>query len=82
MGTKNDPGAFDCYEAAEPDEPMFVLLARDPFAPALVDLWAAERTRLAGEMTSGQDAARTLQKVDEARACAHAMRQWRIENDR
>lgn len=30
MGTKNNPGKFDCYDAALPDEPMFVLLARDP----------------------------------------------------
>jgi hypothetical protein len=30
MGTKSNPGPFDCYAKAEPDEPMFVLLARDP----------------------------------------------------
>ena len=29
MGTKNNPGKFDCYEHAKPDEPMFVLLGRD-----------------------------------------------------
>ena len=33
MGTKNNPGQFDCYRNAEPDEPMFVLLARDERAP-------------------------------------------------
>lgn len=36
MGTKNNPGAFDCYANAEPDEPMFVLLGRDKHAPAPV----------------------------------------------
>lgn len=29
MGTKNNPGEFDCYANAAPDEPMFILLGRD-----------------------------------------------------
>jgi len=28
MATKKNPGEFDCYANAGPDEPMFVLLAR------------------------------------------------------
>jgi len=40
MGTKNNPGRFDCYAAAAGDEPMFVLLARDARAPMLVEIWA------------------------------------------
>ena len=43
MGTKNDPAPFDCYANAEPDEPMFVLLARDRVAPDTVRMWAALR---------------------------------------
>ena len=43
MGTKNNPGKFDCYENAEPDEPMFVLLARDRLAPGLTAIWAPIR---------------------------------------
>ena len=43
MGTKNDPGAFDCYESAAPDEPLFILLARDPLAPFLVSIWSSIR---------------------------------------
>lgn len=43
MGTKNNPGKFDCYENAKPDEPMFVLLARDPIAPFLVSIWSSVR---------------------------------------
>lgn len=43
MGTKNNPGKFDCYANADPDEPMFVLLARDPLASDLVLLWAERR---------------------------------------
>lgn len=68
MGTKNNPGRFDCYDAADPDEPMFVLLARDPLAPMLVERWARIRR---DEMD--EDPA----KVAEAFDCAAAMRQWR-----
>ena len=66
MGTKNKPGAFDCYAAARPDEPMFILLERDPLAPGLVELWADQR-----EQGRGPSA-----KADEARACAKTMRDW------
>ncbi len=41
MGTKNNPGEYDCYANAHGDEPMFVLLGRDDRAPALVEPWAA-----------------------------------------
>ncbi len=46
MGTKNNPGAFDCYHAAADDEPMFILLGRDPTAPLLVALWMKLRIEL------------------------------------
>lgn len=67
MGTKNNPGAFDCYAAAHPDEPMFVLLGRDRHAPMLVTLWAWLRE------VDGEEA----RKVAEARECAMTMRAWR-----
>lgn len=72
MATKNKPGAWDYYANAnaEPDEPLFVLLARDKHAPALVWLWAAMR-ELDGE---------TRDKVAEARDCTAAMAEWLIEN--
>ena len=41
MGTKADPGRYDCHAAAADDEPMFVLRANDPLAPDLVRAWAA-----------------------------------------
>lgn len=65
MATKNNPGRFDCYANATPDEPMFILLGRDRHAPALVRLWASRRE------AEGEDAG----KVAEARACAEAMEQ-------
>jgi len=66
MGTKNNPGKFDCYAAAKPDEPMFVLLARDPIAPQLVQIWAAVARLL------GKDP----EKIKEAQQCAEAMRAY------
>ena len=42
MATKLS-GQFDCYHAADADEPMFVLLARDPSAPTIVRVWAEAR---------------------------------------
>lgn len=66
MGTKNNPGAFDCYANAHPDEPMFVLLGRDRHAAALVNLWAAMRT------VEGEEWA----KLAEASACADHMVAW------
>lgn len=63
MGTKNDPGEFDCYAKAEPDEPVFVLLGRDRHASFLVRLWAVQRR------AEGEDPAKVL----EAMECADAM---------
>jgi hypothetical protein len=69
VSTKNNPGPNSCYAKAAPDEPMFVLLARDPMAPDLVREWVLRRT-LAGD----------TQKIVEALACADAMEQWRLAN--
>lgn len=78
MGTKNNPGEYDCYENAEPDEPMFVLLARDESAPERVREWAGRR--LIKELKTGIFRVDVLRKVDEALKCADAMEQWRKEN--
>lgn len=88
MGTKNKPGEFDCYDAAEDDEPMFVLLARDPIAPDRVEDWAHKRfARLAAEQRGAKPELRdeaeakarvreVVVKIAEALACARAMRDW------
>ena len=72
MGTKNNPGDFDCYANAESDEPMFVLLGRDRHAPTLVWLWAVLRE------LDGEDEA----KVREARQCVVSMMEWAHEHGR
>lgn len=75
MGTKNNPGKYDCYHKALFDEPMFTLLARDPQAAMLVRLWADIMAR---KYRSGQyksvDAA---DKIAEAYDCANEMDKWR-----
>lgn len=85
MGSKLNPGKFDCYTNALPDEPMFVLLARDPFAPELVRMWA----RTAELANRGSDAGRgpyagapktSGHKVAEAMQCADDMKAWREAN--
>ncbi len=78
MGTKTNPGEFDCYGNALPDEPMFILLARDPSAPSIVRTWAMERRR---EILAGRRPTSDERLVDEALTCADAMERWREEND-
>ena len=72
MGTKNNPGPRDYYANALPDEPMFILLARDPVAPQVIASWVSLR---------GVRGLNTLQELDEAAAVADAMRTWRAAND-
>lgn len=66
MATKNNPGAYDCYAKAEPDEPMFVLLGRDPAAMWVVTIWIEIRKRM------GSDRA----QIEEATKCAIAMGEY------
>jgi hypothetical protein len=85
MSTKNNPGPFDCYANAAPDEPMFVLLARSKYSAALVNLYAAMKR---AEVLSAIDASTTTaaaalddgQKISEAEAVANDMVAWRYSN--
>lgn len=75
MATKRDPGAFDCYKAALPDEPFFTLLARDPAAPDTLRVWAAERVRhKKTETPDDQD------RIEIAYRDAEEMERWRAAN--
>lgn len=64
MSTKRE--GVPCYESAEDDEPMFVLLARDEFAADIVVEWA-RRANYRGVSRA---------KIDEALEVAAAMRAW------
>jgi hypothetical protein len=78
MGTKNKPGKFDCYENALPDEPMFVLLGRDPEFADLVSEWAKRR---AAAVRCGLRPREDMALVDEAYECAATGANWRRQND-
>lgn len=78
MSNKQEEFRRGCFAKALPDEPMFVLLARDPSAPELVEEWATKRMFAIadGERPKSDEAA-----AEEAMRCAHAMRVWRAQAD-
>jgi hypothetical protein len=78
VGSKLNPGVYDCYARARQDEPMFTLLARDASAPGMVRQWAYERQR---EITRGDRPISDAAMVAEARKCADEMEEWRQRND-
>jgi hypothetical protein len=78
MGSKDRPGQHDCYANALPDEPMFVLLARDPSAPEIVEKWADARSQA---IRLGRRSMCDIELVAEARNLANTMREWRKAND-
>ena len=75
-GSKLNPGKDDCYTEALPDEPIFVLLARDDSAPELVEAWA---TRRLSDITKCVRPPEDREKVTRAVALATKMRHWREE---
>jgi len=86
MGTKSNPGKFDCYAKAEPDEPIFTLRAKDPLAANMVRLWMALRAGSGVAFAVETFAAlvkraealdpEDIEKLSEAIACADAMDYW------
>jgi len=78
MGTKNNPGKYDCYKKALPDEPIFVLLARDPDFSAIVNEWANRRT---ARVRFGFCPISDLDLVDEALSLTIKGAEWREKND-
>lgn len=93
MGTRLNPGRFDCHAAALDDEPRFTLLARDPLAGFLVSIWSSMRM---ADQEAAEAKFRTMIKrvlpaywlapdVDagnEAIDCAMKMFAWRAANER
>lgn len=79
---------LDCYHKAEPDEPKFTLLARDPVAASLIRMWAATREGNLAEMARQYaelvevachrylDEPTDDNKLQEACAIAGDMEQW------
>jgi hypothetical protein len=90
MGTKTEPGKFDCYKKLEPDEPYFLLRGKDPAAPYLTMMWAASRNGdwtglldLVTAMRLNQDVVARVStdenpKLAEAMHCARTMKEWQL----
>lgn len=78
MGTKNNPGKFDCYQHALPDEPMFILLARDPIFYEFVTKWARRRGLA---IDCGERPQSDSEMVNEAIRCAGDGALWRLKNN-
>jgi hypothetical protein len=57
---------------------MFIVLARDPYAPALVRRWAKQRDK---DIKAGFRPRSDIPMVKEARKCANDMEKWRAAND-
>jgi hypothetical protein len=72
METKANPNPNGCLARALPDEPMFILLGRDPSAPAAIRGWVDERSKLENQDSSQLAAA--LNDASEFEA-------WRIAHD-
>lgn len=73
METKANPNPeHGCLAKALPDEPMFILLGRDPGAPAAIRRWVKYRRQL-----DGQDEGQLQAAENDAVAFA----EWREEND-
>ena len=86
MGTKANPGKFDCYAKAAPDEPIFVLRANDPIAREAVIHWAFTyklRKEIENSKGNGPLPLNSAQqeKYDEALRCADAMEVWKHNHD-
>ena len=77
MGTKNNPGKYDCYENLDPDEPYFVLMGHDKSAHHLVRAWATGRLI---EIKQNRRPESDMPQVDEAFQCAAAMEQWLVDH--
>ena len=78
MATKLTELRDGCFAKALDDEPMFVLLARDPVAPALVRAWASQRR---DDIAHGRRPASDMAQIEEAERNAAAMEEWRDRND-
>lgn len=89
MGTKQNPGKFDCHGKAAPNEPIFTLRGKDPSGPYFVRAWAY--LRLGRPVAAMEEIIKALndpavqarigppcEKFEEAFDVAKAMHDWRV----
>ena len=70
--------ADPCLARAMPEEPSFILLARDPMMPALVRLWCSMRRM---EVAAGTRPSSDLSQVSSAERSAEDAERWRGDAD-
>lgn len=90
MGTKEKPDLFDRWDDADDDEPRFALLARDPVAPYLVEIWGMLRsgnwggvkliTEQAAEAIRSTDIVTDFPQITASMQVATEMHKWRMIN--
>lgn len=78
MGTKTNPGPFDCYGKAADDEPIFTLRAKDPNAPDVICYWVQQR--LLSCFREGRSILLEADKLHHALQIARDMEEWRRLN--
>lgn len=71
---KSSPGVYDCHSKANEDEPMFVLLGRDPTAAIIVRIWTKLRCRIMKNITTEE-----LDQLQDAIECADEMEKYAIK---
>src|SRR5580658_11150662 len=78
VSTPQQPGPFDGLEKAQPDEPIFTLLARDALAPSLVHEWVKRRREaiIARDGDKPEKRRADLIQTREAEEIAWAMVEW------
>ena len=92
MSTKNNPGDYDCYAKLDPDEPYFVLRAKDPSAPYLIRIWEKLRrgdwigamyslvTAMNDKFIRERVSIEGYDKLTEATKVSHRMKDWWYQN--
>ena len=67
---------FDCLGKAKEDEPIFVLRANDPVAPATIRAWMSLRA------IEGLDKPHEAERIAQADQVARDMEKWRRDNEK
>lgn len=77
--TKNEWG---CFQAAEDDEPVFTLRAKDALAPTVILFWCSllEQAQSAEGFQTKDEFQHLQDKLVDARHCARAMIEWQRAN--
>jgi hypothetical protein len=79
MGTRNQPGQYDCLARLADDEPYFVLVAHDDSAPGTIVAWVADRL---DRIRLGERPGADLAQLREALNLARDMLAWQRERKR